>query len=58
MELGRGRKNGFSLNWNPKTESTGLTAADALMKPFARDRFDLTVNLREFGLDFNEVMKG
>ena len=58
MELGRSRKDGFSLGWNPQTESTGNAAADSLMKPFARDKFDLAVNLREFGLDFNQIMKG
>mgnify|MGYP003293485319 CR=1 FL=1 len=58
MELGRGRKDGFRLAWNAKTESTGNAAADALMKPFASGKFDLKVNLAEFGLDFNSVMKG
>ena len=57
MELGRGKKS-QSLNWDPVKESTGNASADALMKPFARDRFDLRVNLKEFGLDFDEVMKG
>jgi hypothetical protein len=57
MEMGRGRKS-YSLKWNPVTEMTGDAAADALMKPFARDKFDLKVNLKEFGLDFDEVMKG
>ena len=57
MELGRGKKS-YSLKWNPAKESTGDAAADALMKPFARDSFDLKVNLKEFGLDFDEVMKG
>ena len=58
MELGRGRKDGFRLAWDAKTESTGNAAADALMKPFASGKFDLSVNLAEFGLDFNSVMKG
>ena len=40
MQLGRGKKE-FALNWNPATESTGDAAADALMKPFARGRFNL-----------------
>jgi hypothetical protein len=57
MELGRGKKS-HSLKWDPVKESTGDAAADALMKPFARDKFDLKVNLKEFGLDFDEVMKG
>ena len=58
MELGRGRKDGFSISWNAKKESTGNAAADAMMKPFANGKFDLKVNLAEFGLDFNTVMKG
>ena len=57
MELGRGKPS-YSLNWDPVKETTGNAAADALMKPFARDKYDLRVNLKEFGLDFDEVMKG
>jgi hypothetical protein len=57
MELGRGKKS-FSLNWDVEKETTGNAAADALMKPFARDKFDLKINLKEFGLDFDEIMKG
>jgi hypothetical protein len=57
MELGRGMSS-YTLKWDAKKEMTGNAAADALMKPFARDKFDLKVNLREFGLDFDEVMKG
>ena len=57
MELGRGKKS-HSLKWDPAKETTGDAAADALMKPFARDQYDLKVNLKEFGLDFDEVMKG
>ena len=41
-----------------KQVSTGDAAADAMMKPFANGKFDLKVNLAEFGLDFNTVMKG
>ena len=57
MELGRGRSS-YSLKWDVSRETTGDAAADALMKPFARDKYDLKVNLGEFGLDFDEVMKG
>ena len=57
MELGRG-KSSFALKWDAAKESTGNAAADALMTPFARDKYDLKVNLKEFGLDFDEVMKG
>ena len=58
MELGRGRKEGFKLAWDPKTEKTGNPKADAMMKPFANGKFDLNVNLAEFGLKFADVMKG
>ena len=57
MEVGRGKKSA-KLAWNCKTESTGCPEADALMKPFARDKYDLRVNLKEFGLDFDAVLKG
>ena len=40
MELGRGKRE-FSLSWDAVRETTGNAAADALMKPFARGRFDL-----------------
>ena len=58
MELGRGRRDGMSLDWDIKRETTGKAEYDALMKPFANGRFDLEVNLSEFGLDCNTVMKG
>ena len=56
MELGRGKKS-FSLDWNPNTESTGNAEYDKLMKPFSRDKFDLRVNLAEFGLDLDKELK-
>jgi len=58
MELGRGRKDGFSLEWDATAEKTGNLQANALMKPFANGKFDLKVNLAEFGLAYDEVMKG
>jgi len=58
MELGRGRKDGFHLAWDAKKEATGNPKADALMKPFANGKYDLKVNLAEFGLDYNTIMKG
>jgi hypothetical protein len=58
MELGRGKKDGFSLSWDPVKETTGNAAADALMEPFARDQYDLRKTLKRHGLDFNEVMRG
>ena len=56
MELGRGKKSA-RIEWNPKTEATGNAAADAMMKPFARDKFDLKVNLKEFGLCLDKELK-
>ena len=58
MELGRGRKDGFSLNWDTRRETTGKAEYDALMKPFASGKFDLNVNLAEFGMDFCQVLNG
>ena len=55
MELGRG-KGGFSLDWNARKESTGNAEYDRLMKPFANGRFDLKVNLSEFGLKLEDFV--
>ena len=49
MELGRGKEKGAAISWDPVRETTGDGTADALMKPFARDRFDLNVTLARFG---------
>ena len=57
MTLGCGRKDGFSLKWDPVHETTGLAEADALMKPLARDKFDLRINLSEFGLDLRDILQ-
>jgi len=58
MELGRGRKDGLSLDWDVKRETTGKAEYDALMKPFARGKYNLKANLAEFGLDYDTVLKG
>ncbi len=58
MELGRGRKDGFKLDWDVAKETTGNAEYDRLMKPFACDKFDLAVNLKEFGLKFDDVLRG
>jgi hypothetical protein len=52
MELGRGRKDGFTLSWDVQRETTGKAEYDALMKPFSNGKFDLKVNLAEFGLAY------
>ena len=49
MELGRGKKS-FRLDWDAEKESTGNADHDRLMKPFSNGKFDLGVNLAEFGL--------
>lgn len=58
MELGRGKKDGFTLQWDALKETTGNAEADRLMEPFANGKFDLKVNLKEFGLDYDVVLKG
>ena len=58
MELGRGKKDGASIKWDTNKETTGNAEADKLMNPFARDKYDLKVVLKHYGLNFNEVMKG
>ena len=57
MDLSRGKKDGASVAWDFKKESTGKAATDAMMKPFANGRFDLRVNLADFGLKFEDVIK-
>jgi len=57
MELGRGKKSA-KVDWDWRKETTGCPTADAMMKPFARDKYDLRVNLREFGLDYDTVLRG
>ena len=41
MELGRGKKDGASLAWDAKTETSGNAEADKMLAPFARDKYDL-----------------
>ena len=56
MELGRGKKDGFSLDWDAARETTGKAEYDALMKPFANGKFNLKANLSEFGLDYGQMI--
>jgi hypothetical protein len=56
MELGRGKKS-FSLNSDSKKESTGNAEYDKLMTPFARDKYDLKINLGEFGIKYDDMVK-
>ena len=57
MELGRGKKGGASLSWDAVHETTGNAEYDKMMTPFARGKFDLKVNLSEFGLNYDESLK-
>lgn len=41
MELGRGKKDGASLAWDAKTETSGNAEADKMLAPFARGKYDL-----------------
>ena len=57
MELGRGKKDGASLKWCPKTESTCCEAAKPMLKPFARGEYDLAKTFKRFGQDIASVLK-
>ena len=57
MELGRGKKDGASLSWDCAKETTGNAGYDKLMTPFANGRFNLDVNLAEFGLKFEDAVR-
>ena len=57
MELGRGKKDGASLKWCPKTETTCCDAAKKMLKPFARGEYDLAKTFRRFGQDISSVLK-
>jgi hypothetical protein len=46
-----GRKYIFTLSCGAERETTGRAQYDALMKPFSNGKFDLKVNLAEFGLE-------
>ena len=57
MELSRGRKDGASLKWCPKTETTCCEAAQKMLKPFARGEYDLAKTLKRFGKDIASFLK-
>ncbi len=48
MELSRGKSGGASLKWCPEKETTCCTAAQSMLKPFARGEYDLEKTLRRF----------
>ena len=57
MEMGRGKKEGASLDWCPKTETTSCEAAKWMLKPFARGEYDLAKTLARFGEDIEWFRK-
>lgn len=57
MEMGRGKKEGASLSWDAAKEVTGNSAADELLKPFARGKYDLRKSLAPAGYDYDKLIK-
>ena len=57
MELSRGKKDGASLKWCPKKETTCCEAAKKMLKPFARGEYDLAKTLARFGKDISAILK-
>ena len=57
MEMGRGKKEGASLDWCPKKETTSCEAAKWMLKPFARGEYDLAKTLARFGEDIERFVK-
>ena len=56
MELGRGRRDGFSLAWDAARETTGNAEHDKLLEPFANGKYDLKANLAAFGIDYDDAL--
>jgi len=56
MELSRGREEG-SLRWDAAKETTGDAAADAMLVPFARGKYDLKPILEKAGYDYAKMVK-
>ena len=57
MELSRGKKDGATLAWNAAKEISGAPEADAMLKPFARGKYDLRRSLAGAGLDYAKMVK-
>lgn len=57
MELGRGKAGGATLAWDAKREVSGDPAADAMLTPFARGKYDLKPALAAAGLDYRKMIK-
>ena len=56
MELSRGKKDGASLKWCPKKETTCCEEAKWMLKPFARGEYDLAKTLKRFGKDISSIL--
>ena len=56
MELSRGCKEG-SLRWDAAKETTGDAAADKMLVPFARGKYDLKPILEKAGYDYAKMVK-
>ena len=57
MEMGRGKKEGASLSWDAAKAVTGNSAADELLKPFARGKYDLRRARAPAGYDYDKLIK-
>ena len=57
MELSRGKKEGGALRWDAARETTGDSAADEMLRPFARGKFDLRIPLAKAGLNYEKMIK-
>lgn len=57
MELGRGKAGGATLAWDAAREVSGNPAADAMLTPFARGKYDLRPALAAAGLDYQKMIK-
>ena len=57
MELGRGKKDGATLKWNARTETSGTREVDRLLVPFARGKYDLRYPLADARLDYEKMIK-
>ena len=58
MELGRGKQGGASLKWDPATETTCCQAAAPMLVPFARGKYDVKLELKRYGFDYETVLRG
>ncbi|MGN0855464.1 MAG: Gfo/Idh/MocA family protein [Kiritimatiellia bacterium] len=57
MELGRGKKDGAALAWDPAKEVSGNAEADRMLAPFARGKYDLHLPLAAAKLDYGTMIK-